>query len=233
MAYTAPSLSVLRASCLRSLRDDGTTFEDDVLDDFVNEGLAELNRFMPIELQQDIASDDVARSIPLPDFDYVYAVEQLFVQVGDLATVEKQNTIPPNDPSTVGWRNGWDFFAGNLDLGALFAGGVGNIIARYDSDPSVTISLRVSGYGRRDPVDDEDDVVPVESLQEEFAVRKYVAMLGYRALEHDRSLFQQWLTQANNTDVSETQLMNIRSATESEWERMQKQLKRVRRPPMG
>lgn len=232
MPYTAPSLSALRVSCLRVLRDDGTTFVEAVVDDFINEALAELNRFLPVERQVDIASDDIGRVIPV-DLDYVYGVEQLVVQTRDTIVSEHQNTIPPNDPSAIGWRNGWDFFAGSLDLGTLWGASLVAMVARYASDPEVTVSLRVSGYGSRAAVADDADVPELRDLQEEFALRKYVALLGYRGLEHDRALFQQWLTQANNTDVSETQLLNIRSQAESEWERLQKQLKRVRRPPMG
>lgn len=225
MAYSAPTLSALRVTCLRALRDDGTTFPTAILDDMINEGIAELNRFMPVEMQVVILGAAVGRVVAVPTLQYVFAVEQNVVYNGK----DIQNTIPPNDPSIPGWRNGWDFFAGSLDLGSLWAGGQSNLFTRYGTD----YTLRVSGYGDRAALTNPATAAELSSLQEEFALRKYVALLGFRLMEHDRSLFQQWLTQANNTDVSPTQLQGMTGKAEAEWERLQKQLKRVRRPAMG
>lgn len=225
MVYTAPTLGTLRTRAMRVLRDDGTTFIEEVVDDFINEALAELSRFRPIERQVVILGADIERTIPLTTLNYVWAVERVIVQSG----IERVTYIPPLDIAVPGHRAGWDYFAGSLDVGGLWAVGLMRDAGAYLTD----MTLRVSGYGERERLVLDADVAELESLQEEFAVLKFVGWRGFRALEQDRSLFQQWLTQANNTDVSPTQLMNMVASTGDEWNRMERKMQRRRRPPVG
>jgi hypothetical protein len=48
-------------------------------------------------------------------------------------------------------------------------------------------------------------------------------------LLHDRTLYQQWQTQANNSDVSPTQLLQMASTFKQEWSDLRKRVVRLRR----
>jgi hypothetical protein len=56
-------------------------------------------------------------------------------------------------------------------------------------------------------------------------------MRGFEYLLSDRSLFEQWATQANNTDVTPAALANILGLWMSKWERRRKQLREIRQLP--
>ena len=234
MPYVAPDLTALRERALRDLRDDGTTFTEEYVDDFINEGLTELDRFRPREAVATVPAADIAQRIDLATLDdeviplsYIWAVE---IEV-DLDGVVRSSLIPSNNQSTAigAFRNGWDYYGNTLDLGPVWGLSLIRDAEHYTTD----MTLRVLGYRDREALVDEADVADLDSLQEEMALRKFVGFRGFKALEQDRSLFQQWLTQANNSDVSPTQLMGMVGERGDEWRRLQHTMARVRRPAMG
>jgi len=234
--YAAPSVADLTAKVRRALRDaNEAVFEPEQVIDFINYGLSELSLIRPLETT--VAINDVdglnginvddPDAITVTDLDYVWAVE--VIGMDDTTARGREETISPDDPS-VNWRNGWDFVAGQIVLPAWNLRWLGDVWG--EDEP--THQLRVRGYRHRRRIDDPDlDVLDLYSLPEEQAVVTLAQQAGLEALMNDRSLFQQWQTATNNTDVSPTQLANMAFGAQSKWERMRKHLYLMRRPLQG
>lgn len=218
MTYAPPTLAELHEKLARDLRDtvDHTIFSTDVLTDFVNAGIAELNEAKPIETTLDITDPDDQTGLSLQ---YVWKVE--FVRQDGYG----QNVMPPNNDES-NWQTGWTYFDHKITLPQTVQR---TLETGFDDD---TLILRVHGYRPRDPLIDDDDVAEFD-LQDEQAVRNYAMYRGFKALTGSRALFQQWLTEANNTDVSETQLEQMKNDAEADWARRYRRMYRIRRPAVG
>jgi hypothetical protein len=94
-----------------------------------------------------------------------------------------------------------------------------------------THSFRVWGWGPYAQLVDDADATDFLDVNLEMAVREYATMRGFEYLLSDRSLFEQWATQANNTDVTPAALANILGLWMSKWERRRKQLREIRQLP--
>jgi hypothetical protein len=94
-----------------------------------------------------------------------------------------------------------------------------------DADTDV---LRVWGYSDRDALTDDADVLDAD-LNGEVIVRAYAKHRGFQNLLNDRALFQQWVTQSNNTDVSPTQLLGMYQVTDATWRDLRVRSRLMRR----
>lgn len=231
MTYAAPTLADLRVAVARDLRDaTNDTFTLDQVLDYINEGIVEINRIRPVEDREEYEGDDALTDLP---FNYVFMVE--FCSQANAGDPLNWSTINPSEEEVGYGRNGWTYFGHTLHLAPQIV---------YSIDRAVTaltaaqVHLAIWGYVDRDLLtadtdDGEDVLAPFADGQEEFAVRKFARLAGFRALSLDRALFQQWQQQANNSDISETQLNAMVNTYETDWERLRKGLYTIRRPAVG
>jgi hypothetical protein len=219
--YEPPTLEDLFAYVARDLVDpDHRVWNTDQLTDYINGGIAELNRVRPLESAETIAWDEETETLPLATL----VLEQVFAVELRSPTGSNQWQIP-FAPSGVPGRDGWDYHGRTLWLGATWSAKA----AHYTRDNDY--NLVVWGYRPRDPLLVLTDVAEFLDLNDEMAVRMYARLEAYRALNMDRSLFQQWQQQANNADVSPTQLNGMLGTAESSFDRQQKRLFSPRRIP--
>jgi len=88
---------------------------------------------------------------------------------------------------------------------------------------STSAFIKVWGYAPYDKLIEDTQVTDL-SDELEWAVLLYCDMLGTRRLWNDRSLFTQWQTRSNNTDVTPAQLAGRLNAAEQAWLRKERQL---------
>ena len=222
-----PTLAELREKVRRDLRDSEGVFLDAQVTDFIQMGMVELNRTRPVEKRVEYAGDTDFASEVLP-FTYVFAVELSTRR--DVADVHQWETIHPMNASHGYGRNGWEFWAGRLHLWSGHVSGIANNVDRYGADQ---VTIAVWGYGDRALPELDADIMDFTDSVDEMAVRKYAQFEGLRALDQDRALFAQWQTQANNSDISTTQLNQMVNAASGDWDRMRKRIFTIRRPLTG
>lgn len=217
MAYDPPTLSDLYERVGRDLRDPShTTLGLDFLTDYINDGIAELNQLKPHQLRFEVS--DIVGLEGLP-FSQVWKVEVV------RADGYGQQVIPPNNDAVL-YQNGWTYYARSL---ALSQTALRYLAQGFDDN---SLILRVYGYTERDPLVADTDIFD-GGFEDEQLVRRYVKTLGFQALLADRNLYQQWQTQANNSDVSPTQLTNMASQADAEWRRARSRAYQIRYPSAG
>lgn len=209
MSYTPPMQSALRASISRDLHDpDNDTFSTTEVNDLINMGIAELNRLRPKEYRADIVLVANTYSYALPvEVDGIIRVE--LWRDGVFAT-----TIPVQDGEYP--ASGWDLFGNILYLpqGYIFN--------------DLTDGITVWGYEIRNAPALDDDVLDID-LDGESLIRSYAQYTCFQRLLMNRALFQQWQTNANNSDVSATQLLGMAQVYASEWRALRNRVRRLRR----
>jgi len=211
MPYTAPTRDVLRTALLRDLRDpDGNTFTEDEANDLLNLAVVEVSRIYPKEQVEEIVPDDDGQAVYPLTSQSVFRVEVLM-----------EGTTPryiPNNQHEQSAEGGWDLHGGNLYLPQYSAQGL-----LADSH-----TLRVWGYYPRELFEQDTDVLDGDA-ETEFAVRTVASLNGYQRLQNDRLLFQQWLTNTGNTDVSPNQLAQTADMYQSQWREMRNRLRTLQR----
>lgn len=95
----------------------------------------------------------------------------------------------------------------------------------YGLIQSLTTSafIRVWGYAPYDKLIDDTQVTDLTD-ELEWAVLLYCDAVATRRLWNDRSLFSQWQTRSNNTDITPAQLANRMNIAEQAWLRKERQL---------
>lgn len=209
-AYTPPTQEVLRAAISRDLHDpENRAFSTTEVNDLINGGIAELNRLVPKESRADVVLVADTYTYDLTDtIDDVFRVE---LWRPDFA----YQTLPRHDGSEM--LSGWDYFSGILYLPrGIF----------FDTDQD---TLTVWGYAERDPLLDDAEVLDAD-LDGEYVIRAFAQFTCFQRLLMSRALFQQWQTDANNTDVSATQLLGMAATYANEWRSLRSRVRRLRRP---
>ena len=211
MPYTPPDLTTLRSAVARDLRDpDLNTFTSEELTDLLNLAVVEVGRVYPRQQVEEVALDDAdQRSVPTDAY-------SLF-RVEVLAEGHDPRGIPANADEYSG-EGGWDLHAGVLYL-------PGFVARNLASD---THTIRLWGYWPRELFSDDSDVLDGDA-ECEFAVRTVATLNGYQRLQNDRLLFQQWLTNTGNTDVSPNQLSQTADLYQSQWREMRNRLRSLQR----
>ena len=219
--YEPPALTDLFARVGRDLVDpDHMVWNLDQLTDYINGGISELNRVRPLESAESIAWDSETESLPLTTL-VLEAVFQVELRSED----SRYQVLVPHVSSGSPARDGWDYHARTLWLGP------GYMARAVERTRDQSWNVVVWGYRPRDPLYVEDDVAEFLDMTDEMAVRLYCRTEGYRSLNMDRSLFQQWQQQANNADISPTQLNGMLGTAEASFDRQQRRLFVPRRIP--
>lgn len=211
MAYAPPDRTTLRAAVARDLRDPSyETFTTTELDDLLNLAVVEVGRVYPKQSVQELVPAENGQEVFPCDAYALFRVERLqegYTPVG----------CPPNGDSDTG-QGGWDLHGGNLYLPRFFTASL--VAADH--------TIRVWGYWPRELFDDDADTLDGDA-ECEFAVRTVATLNGYQRLQNDRLLFQQWLTNTGNTDVSPNQLAQTADLYQSQWREMRNRLRTLQR----
>lgn len=212
MPYSAPDRTTLRAGIQRDLRDpNGATFTANELNDMLNYAMVEVGRIYPKE--------DVQELTVATDNQRQYATDAVAIfRVEVIQDSRVVAAIPPNREADTA-ESGWDLHGGILYLPWYVCANL--VIA---NSPTV----RVWGYWARDLFSTDGDVMDGDA-EVEFAVRTFAVLTGYQRLQNDRILFQQWLTNTGNTDVSPNQLAQVADLYRSQWDSMRNRLRKVQR----
>jgi hypothetical protein len=213
-AYVPPDQETLRTSVSRDLHDvDNKAFATSEVNDMINQGIAEANLLMPKEYRDTVALVDSVFEYPLtPTVTDIFRVEVWRNNQNDVLSFYAH--LPPKDEDSI---SGWEWYGGSL-----------MIPTTTDIDTDSNDSLVVWGYQDRDPLLDDAEVLD-GNLTAEYVVRAYCAFTAFQRLIASRSLFQQWQTQANNSDVSATQLLGMASVYSREWRELRMRVRRLRR----
>jgi len=229
VAWTSPSLSELQTKLRRDLRDtNGDAFTPDMLMDYANEGITELGRVKPIETRGLITEIPFVFEPPAP-------VDIWAVVLGDGSGGTEY--LAPMDENVSG--DGWTYYGRELIFGPRLLARLSQYIHSVGSVeyPDGTLSpynIAWYGYRGRDVFDgDVDEIADFIDPEDEICVRRYVRWAGFRALDTDRTLYQQWQTQANNSDVSPTQLNQMVGMAETEWDALRRKVMILRHAPLG
>jgi hypothetical protein len=219
------TLATMVQRIYRDLADEAQeVFTNTMVEDFVREGIAELNRIAPPEVSVNIALtvDDATNRVMVDTYnipiDLPYRVAKVWF---DGRGTYGMQTIPAAE-------DGVDEMAYGFLFRRTPTGGVITfprvVIDSIDPDYQ---GLNVAGYGSR-PMPFTGTVSPTLSLseEEEYLIRVFGRSRGYDVLSHDRSLFAQWQGQTNNSDVSPTQMMQMAANAANDWDR-QRGLNRV------
>lgn len=227
MAWTPPTLSQLRTKVWRDLRDpNADTFTTLQIDDFIQQGVAELNEIRPYE-QKIVYQGDQDFSVALP-FSHVFAVELAIER--EVGETLHWDTLHPADSSYGYGRSGWDYYGRRLILPGIYVQGISNLVDRYTA---AQVYISVWGYGERVVPTTSGEVLDFDTFIDESITRAYAKAEGLRSLGADRALFQQWQLSSNNADVSETQLNQMLAGAQSEFDRMRKRHYTIRRTRTG
>lgn len=208
----SPTLAQLRTMVRRDIRDPNTvTFPDADVNDFIDAAIAEVSRIAPLNFFQTIA-------YALNTYAYVTRMTEVHrVEVWD--TLASPNSfvffVPPAaDNNYNSSQAGWEVWAGSLRLPSWLDG---LTVGRH--------SFRVWGYAPYLQLTADADVAEFDDLDLQWAVREYANVRAFEYLLSDRSLFEQWQAQANNTDVSPAAMVNMLQSWQAKWERRRKQLR--------
>ena len=210
MVYTPPTLLDLRERVARDLRDpEFAAFATADVDDFVNFGIAEVNRVYPAEFVEEFDITDVE------DTEYATVLTHVW-RLEVWRNSRSFMTISPNDADSS--RGGWELYAQVIN------------IPDYRNTLNIdTDVLKAWGYTDRLALTADEDVLEYADLDAEMGIRTFAAQQGYGRLLNDRSLFQQWQTQTNNSDVSPTQLNGMFALRAGEWDTLRNRIRRIRR----
>jgi len=212
VTYTAPDLSTIRSAVARDLRDpDLKTFTETEVNDLINLGMVEVGRVYSKQDVQELTVDDDAQQV------YACGAYALF-RVEFIKDSVVYAGVPNNADENSG-EGGWDLHGGNLYVPRAFSS---HLVA--DDSPTV----RVWGYWPRELFSEDTDVLDGDA-ETEFAVRTVATLNGYQRLQNDRLLFQQWLTNTGNTDVSPNQLSQTADLYMSQWRDMRNRLRTIQR----
>jgi len=217
----------LQQEVSRDLADPSNqTFDVNAVKDFIQQGLAEVQRFAPDMFQEDLDPTPNTLVYPLrsayfpgnpqPEVRLV-RVEVWSGSPSRFKLKIKSKSGQPTRDSVAGWEV-WD---GQLELPSP-------IVDNYIDATNDTI--RVWGYSPYAPISADADVVPV-SAELELAVRHFCRVEAMRKLIGSRVLFKQWQAKSNNTDVTLGQLNSDLQVAEETWRRMKRELKVTEQSP--
>jgi hypothetical protein len=220
--WQAPTLDALIASLKIVLRDNDSpeVFTFGMCQQFLDDGINELNQIRPREVVGTIDADSDISGELAPRLDEIWKVEY----------VDPEGFIYSTVPASDGDTPGWVFYGRRI----RFDGQTRRNISRLIDQTEPPWTLRWYGYQLRDMTPASGSgIVEFDVPEDEFLVLRYGRWAGLRSLNNDRSLFQQWVQQTNNTDVSPTQLNQMVAMAEQEWLGLRRRSLRVRRVPVG
>jgi hypothetical protein len=221
-----PTLEALTDSVYRDLADEAkAVFSTLQVEDFVRGGIAELNRVSPNDGVESITwvIDPDTEKITQYEYDIlstlIYRVERRESTYGNaypIPEAEMGQTV------TSGYVFRQTTNGGHIEFPSWW----------IDQLDPATDTIRIYGYQVRPlpyTVEGQESPNIGISSEEEYSIRSYAKSEGFDLLAHDRSLFQQWQGQTNNTDVSPTQMMQMAANAKQDWSRHRGLIRTVRR----
>jgi hypothetical protein len=217
-----PTLGELTNSVFRDLADEGKqVFTTLQVQDFIRGGIVEINRVAPTDSVESIDFVDGQTEYPTI-MNLVYGASLRDKDGRTLAVIEM---LENGQPFVYGYTFRRQGGGGVIEVTR------GMVDQAMQMEDTSRPSIRLAGYAPRPLPYDTDGTDPETGLDsdEEYAVREFAKAEGFTLLIHDRSLYQQWQGQTNNTDVSPTQMLNMASTARSEWSRRRGLIRTVRR----
>lgn len=203
-----PTLAELRESVSRDLRDTANrTFLPEYVNDLINAGIEEVGRLYPLE-QVDVIVPIAAT------YSYATSIETAF-RLEWWRSDRLYRVMPEGEDDS---QSGWDLFAGELHVP----------VGMIEQAVVATDEMHLWGYGQRAQLTSDLQVSDLDATAE-WGVRRFARSQAFNLMANDRAMFKQWQGQSNNTDVSPTQLNQMVSLYQSEWDRHRNYLRRLRR----
>jgi hypothetical protein len=208
---------------------DNATFGVQTIKDMIQAAWAEIDRIAPERFQEDVTpiADTASYQLRTAAFsgELVDELEIQRVEVWDVSNTRQRawRRVEPQASHPMGLsysQAGWIMWGGRLEL-------PDRVVDMIDPDKHM---IRVWGYSPWPPVSADEDVLPFGKEREE-ALILYCHIEALRKLTSNRTLFTQWQTRSNNTDVSLAGLMNDLSMAQEEWRRKSKAIFVIREAP--
>jgi hypothetical protein len=219
----------LQTKVSRALRDEGhKTFPVAVVQDMIQAGWAEIDRIAPERFMEQITpvDDTLTYTLRTAEFDQaVDEIEVFRVEVWDTSTTPDRpfRFVEPAASHPTGLtysQAGWFLWGGQLSL-------PNRVVDMIDP---LTHVIKVWGYSPWPPVTSDLDVLPFGKALEE-AITLYTFIEAARRLLANRTLFTQWQTRSNNTDVTPAALMNDLNMAQDDWRRKARAIFVMREAP--
>lgn len=203
------TLATLRTYVAQDLRDPtNATFSTGEVDDLINQGIDALAAFYPREIVQTIGT--VATDVftyAVTDFKNIFRID-VYKSDGDYrATLPHGYGDGPN--------SGWELHGGVLYIPPSWPLVAGD-------------TLRAFGYGAYTELSASTQTTDVDASGI-WAIRVFAQSEAFQRLMNDRAKFQQWQSDANNTDVSLVQLATVMNQARSRWADEQRRLRKIRK----
>lgn len=213
----------------RTLQDpDLQTFPEQTVKDMIASAWADLSRVAPRRFQEDIqpVEDTLVYQVLADDFpDPNDDIEVMSVELWDTSTTPNTafRHVTPQSAHPTGLsysQAGWRFWGGMIYL-------PNRVVDLIDVTNHL---IRLWGYSPWPVLVADDDVVPFGQVHEEaLVIRSWMEAL--RRLINNRSLFTQWQTRSNNTDVTPAALMNELNLAREEWRQLARSIQVLREAP--
>jgi hypothetical protein len=220
---------------------DKEVFVAETLVDITAAAWAEISRIAPQRFTEDI--EPVADTLKYPLRDGVYGedvlvddIEVQSVEIWDGSTTPARalRFVEPQSAHPMGLsysQAGWITWGGELNLPNRIVDFIGGHEADY--------LIRIRGYAPwpppaisedDPPTIDADGVIPFSANLEEALVQ-YCNVEALRRLNNSKSLFTQYQTKTNNTDITQAGLINELSQARDEWRRLARSITVLREAP--
>jgi hypothetical protein len=216
----------LQTKVSRAIQDpSNATFGVETVKDMILAAWAEIGRIAPQRFQENIDPIADTTTYQLRTLYFTGAVDELEVQKVELWETTgirprawKQVPALSEHPSGLSYSQaGWFEWGGILTLPDRAV----DLI-----DPDIHL-IRVWGYSPWPPVVADLDVVPFGQEREQ-ALILFCYVEALRRLIGNRTLFTQWQTRSNNTDVSMASLMSDFNMATEEWRRKAARIQVIR-----
>lgn len=204
--------SELQTLVSRDLADPSRqTFDVDAIKDFIQQGIAAIQRVAPDQFQEDLTLNQVQNfplraaffTVPLPEVRVVRVEVWRGTPLRFAFKIRAKAGQPTRDSIA-----GWEVWNGSLEIPDYIADQIG-----------VLDVIRVWGYSPYTPISADADVVPL-SPELELALRTFCRVEGLRRLTNSRVLFKQWQARSNNTDVTLGMLNSDLQVAEEDWKKL-------------
>lgn len=222
------TLGTMKTLVARDLRDPSNkTFSATEVGDLILSGLTEVGRLAPERFQEDltVVADTLRYQLRMDEFLNVAVpeLEVVRVEVWDITDTPDKflyRVRPADAEYQTHSYAGWKLWGGFLELPNWI-------------EESLTVgdhSIRVWGYSPY-PMPADDNAQLGVSNELEQAIRAYCRVEAAQRLLADRTLFTQWQTRANNSDVSPAALMNDLNIALEDWRRRSRAITVLREAP--
>jgi hypothetical protein len=207
---------------------DNATFDTTAVQRMIAMAWADIDDIAPRRFQEDITpvADTLVYQVLEADFpdpnDYI---ELMSVELWDGTTTPPTalHQVQPQSAHPTGLtysQAGWRFWGGMLYLPNRVV----------DMIEPTTDIIRLWGYAPYPFPTDDNDVIPFGNVHEQALIIR-CWQEAIRRLLGNRTLFTQWQTRSNNTDVTPAFLRAEKSQSEEEWRRLSRRIAVLRERP--